>query len=225
MSLLENESFKRILTRFKRLLLILLLLPILLAGLGYFIEMNQKTTSTATAEIMLGNVDFQIDKIKYEFTDVGTVQQLLKNEKFLNELKNYYNLSYDSEDLAGKTNTVHSAGKVIEITYSANSREESENVLQELVVAFERLSKESYEDQSELLEDLIKDMESANGNESVKDLYDMKEKLEGLRPLKIHKDVSVEEGNNNPMRRAILGFLIGTMFSISILLAPEVFRK
>ncbi|WP_226536034.1 hypothetical protein [Fictibacillus halophilus] len=211
MSLLENESFKRILTRFKQLFFILLLLPVLLAGLGYFIEMNQETTSKATAEIMLGN----FPKKNNDYTDVGTVQKLLKNEKYLKQL----NLNYDEAELSKKTNPTIEPGRVIKLSYSATNKEKAEKVLNELVEAFVDYSNISYEERKSKLEEEIPNTEDELA------LYEMESELEDLRPTKIHMDVTVEESSNNPMRRAILGFLIGIMFSISILLAPEVFRK
>jgi teichuronic acid biosynthesis protein TuaF len=215
MSLFENESFNRILTRFKKLLFMLLLLPLLLAGLGYFIEMNQETTSKAKAEIILG--DYPSDE--YDYTDVGIVQELLKNEKHLKKLKKEYDLSYNAKELAGKTNPTIKPGKVIELSYSGKSKEKTEKVLNELVDAFLIDSNKDYKKRKNQLEvDIQKNDDSYS-------LYDMKLELEKLKPIKIHKNVTVDEESKNPMRRAILGFLIGTMFSISILLAPEVFRK
>jgi teichuronic acid biosynthesis protein TuaF len=221
MSFFENESFKRILTRLKKLFLILLLLPLLLAGLGYFIEMNQETTSKATAEIMLG--DYEDSK----YTDVGTVQVWLKSKRYLKKLKEDYDLSYNSEELAGKTNPTIKPGKVIEISYLANNKEKAEKVLNELVDAFLNESNKKYEKEKSSLEETIQNTKSLSGDEVLKEdtLFKRQSELEKLIPTKIHSEVSVDETKNNPMRRAILGFLIGTMFSISILLAPEVFRK
>jgi teichuronic acid biosynthesis protein TuaF len=221
MSLFENESFKRILTRFKKLFFVLLLLPVLLAGVGYFLEMNQETTSKAKAEIMLG------DNYDPKYTDVGTVQEWLKSEKYLNGLKDDYNLSYNPEELAGKTNPTIKPGKVIELSYTTNNKDKAEKVLNDLVDAFLKDSNKNYKKQKNLLEETIQNLESSTEDGVLKEdtLYDRKSELEELRPAKIHKEVSVDETKNNPMRRAVLGFLIGTMFSISILLAPEVFRK
>jgi teichuronic acid biosynthesis protein TuaF len=213
MSLFEKESVKRILTRLKRLFFILLLLPVLLAGFGYFIEMNQETTSEAKAAIMLG------DNYDLKYTDVGTVQEWLKSEKYLNELKDDYDLSYNAEELAGKTSPTIKPGKVIELSYSANNKEKAEKVLNELVDAFLTDSDNKYEEKKGSLEERIQSTEDEEA------LYSIWSDLEELRPTQIHKEVSVDETKNNPMRRAILGFLIGTMFSISILLVPEVFRK
>jgi teichuronic acid biosynthesis protein TuaF len=215
MSLFENESFKRILTRFKRLFLVLLLLPVLLAGLGYFFEMNQETTSKAKAEIMLGDYPSE----KYDYTDVGTVQELLKNDKYIKQL----DLSYNSEELAGKTNPTIKPGKVIELSFSANNKEKAEKILNELVDAFLVESNKGYEKRKGFLEDEKQRIESSTKNEET--LFSINSELDKLRPAQIHKEVLVDETKNNPMQRAILGFLIGTMFSISILLAPEVFRK
>jgi teichuronic acid biosynthesis protein TuaF len=222
MSLFENESFKRILTRFKRLFLVLLLLPILLAGLGYFFEMNQETTSKAKAEIMLGDYEDSL------FTDVGAVQELLKSERYLKDLKDKYDLNYVPTDLAGKTNPTIKPGKIIEVSYSANSKEKTKKTLNDLVNAFLEDSNNNYEDKKEELEDTIQDLKEATTEDEVSKIdkiHERNSELEELRPTQIHKEVSVDETKNNPMRRAILGFLIGTMFSISILLVPEVFRK
>jgi teichuronic acid biosynthesis protein TuaF len=213
MSLFENESVSRILTRFKRLFLLLLLIPVLLAALGYFIEMNQETTSEAKAEIMLG------DHFNTKYTEVGAVQAWLKSEQYLNKLKKDFNKSYNAEELAGKTNPTLKSGKVIELSYSANNKEKAEKVLTELVDAFLSRSDKVYEKKKSSLED-----QKLETNDELT-LYEINSELEDLIPTQIHMDVKVEESSNNPMRRAILGFLIGTMFSISILLAPEVFRK
>jgi teichuronic acid biosynthesis protein TuaF len=213
MSLFENESVSRILTRFKRLFLLLLLIPVLLAVLGYFIEMNQETTSQAKAEIMLG------DHYHTKYTEVGAVQAWLKSEQYLNKLKKDFNKSYNAEELAGKINTTLKSGKVIELSYSANNKEKADKVLTELVDAFLSRSDKVYENKKNSLED-----QKLETNDELT-LYEINSKLEDLIPTQIHMDVKVEESSNNPMRRAILGFLIGTMFSISILLAPEVFRK
>jgi teichuronic acid biosynthesis protein TuaF len=224
MSLFENESFRRILNRFKKLFFILLLLPILLAGLGYFIEMNQETTSKATAEIMLG----EYPTPKHDYTDVGTVQELLKSESFLNELKSEYKLNYDSKELADKTNPTIKPGRIIEIPYTVNSKAQAEEVLNELVNALYKDINQQYNSEKKRLEDAIQKIEESPSTDDaleVEVLSNLQSESKKLRPAKIHKDVTVEEGKNNPMRRAILGFLIGTMFSISILLAPEVFRK
>jgi teichuronic acid biosynthesis protein TuaF len=222
MSLLENESFKRILTRFKKLFFILLLLPILLAGLGYFIEMNQETTSKATAEIMLG------DYGDTKYTEVGAVQTWLKSKRYLKKLKEDYDLSYNTEELAGKTNPTLKPGKVIELSYSTNNKEKAEKVLNELVDAFIKESNKNYEKEKSSLEQTIQVIKSSSSEDEVfkeDTLYKRQSELEKLKPTQINSEVSVDETKNNPIRRAILGFLIGTMFSISILLAPEVFRK
>jgi teichuronic acid biosynthesis protein TuaF len=224
MSLLENESVSRILTRFKKLFFILLLLPLLLAGLGYFIEMNQETTSKATAEIMLGEYPIP----KYNYTDAGTVQELLKRESFLNELKDEYKTSYDSKELADKTNPTMKPGKIIEISYTADSKAQAEEVLNELVKALNKDINQYYKNKKNELEEDIQNAEKSASADDVLELEalnTLQSEYEKLRPAKILKDVTVDEGSNNPIRRAILGFLIGIMFSISILLAPEVFRK
>ncbi|MBH0161712.1 hypothetical protein [Fictibacillus sp. 26RED30] len=229
MSLFENESIKRIVTRFKKLFLILLLLPIIFGGLGYFIGMNQETSSTAKAEIKLG--DFK----NTEFNDVGTVQENLKSEKFLEKLKREYDLSYDSLELSGKTNPTVKPGKIIELSYTTESNKESEKILQELVDAFLNESNNetnnenniSFKEKKDSIEARIEKVKLFSGNEVVKEdlLYNLESDLEELKPAKLHKDVSVDETNNNPLRKAILGFLVGLMFSISLLLFPEVIRK
>jgi teichuronic acid biosynthesis protein TuaF len=220
MSFMRNETFSRILKRLKKLFFILLLIPIILAALGYFIESNQKTTTNATAAIMLGNVNSQ----EKDFTDTGTVQELFKSEKYLKELKKEYNLSYNPAELAEKTNPTIKPGKIIELSYSSNSKEKADTILKELVDAFLLESNKNYESQKKSLEDSIKNPE-LNDTTDQASLIDLEDKLTKLRPTEIHKEVALDETNNNPVRRAILGFLIGVMFSISILLFPEIIRK
>jgi teichuronic acid biosynthesis protein TuaF len=219
MSLFENESIKRIVTRFKKLFLVLLLLPVLFAGIGYFIGMNQETTSTAKAEIMLG--DFK----NTEFNDVGTVQENLKSERYLQSLKDEYNLNYNASELAGKTNPTYRTGKVIELSYTTENKEDAERVLQELVNKFVKKSNKAYYSQKNDYEEAIARVEGTTNEDSILELVKVKTDLKQLRPTQIHKDVSVDETSNNPMRKAILGFLVGLMFSISLLLFPEAIRK
>ncbi|MBN3554191.1 hypothetical protein JYA63_07950 [Fictibacillus nanhaiensis] len=224
MSLLENESIKRILIRFKKLFFVLLLLPIIFAGLGYFLGMNEEATYTAKAEIRLG--EFIASS---QFTNVGEVQDLLKNENYLSNL----NVTDDPIELASKTNPIIKPRKVIELSYSSDSKKESEKVLQKLVNAFLKDSNDvvndkndiSYMEWKDILEGQIKELEDSNDANKTAEISDRKEDLEKLRPTQIEKDVYVEETNNNPLRKAILGFLVGLMFSISILLFPEVIRK
>lgn len=224
MSLFENESIKRILIRFKKLFLVLLLLPVLFAGIGYFIGMNQETTSTAKAEIMLG------DFIDYSpYTDGVAVQMLLKNENFLKQLKEDYKLSYDVTEVANKTNPITKPGKVIELSYSSESKDKAEKVLQELVDAFLTESNKETKDNGYISFKEKKDRIEGSIEEYTVDkektLNEYKTELDRLRKTQINTDVSVDETSNNPLRKAILGFLVGLMFSISLLLFPEVIRK
>jgi teichuronic acid biosynthesis protein TuaF len=213
MSFYENESLKRIISRFKKLFILLLLIPVVLGVLGYFLGMNQETSSKATAAIMLGEFE------SFEYTDTGAVQEFFKNPKDLKYLKDQYNLSYNPDELAGKTNPVIKPGKVIELEYSADSKEKAEKVLKELVDSFLDESEKIYSVEKDGWEKEYKKTTDQNA------LFSIKDKLNKLTKSEIHKEVSVEEKSKNPMRQAILGFLIGLMFSITILLAPEVFRK
>jgi teichuronic acid biosynthesis protein TuaF len=226
MLVLKNDFVKNIFNRMKRLAILLILLPILTAITAYFLQPNTSVSYTGTAEIMLGN--FQ----KESLTHQELMRDQIPNRAFLAYLDEEHSLDMDVDFVASNLSVLAKPGKILEFTMSGSDKAKINEQLEVLIKGFIAESDKVQQEQITLIEEKIAEVEAINAsNEELiskeRFIYDLSEKLNTLEmPTVVNKEVQVATtDNNNPMQRAILGFLVGIMINIIILIFPELFKE
>lgn len=217
MSILKNETSQRLLKRTKRLSLLIVLLPLLTAVFAYVLESKTPTVFTAEAEVVLGN--FQDEKL----TNLGALPKFMTSENFFED--------EDVKEIAKQLSFEKDPGpSALTFSLSGNTEVEVETKLTTFLDAFMENSDQRYEDTYNFLKEKKKKVENleVNAENAVSKeelLVDLEDDLDGLRNTYISKEVTVSSSYNNPLNRAVFGFIIGLMLSVIIVVAPEVFRK
>lgn len=220
-----NELLKRILYRAKKLAVVLLLIPILTAGLGYVFAEKQPASYIAEAEIMLGNYGQDTRN------NPSLMKKRLTSDLFIEKINENYNLDLDIKKLESGLSVEETvSNKTLKFSFIDQNKKVAEETLTKFVDGIMRESEEWLERKKTRLEDNIKDMEKddsemepATKQKVLSDLYDEYEELEDTL---VTKDVTVSPSNFiSPVQRAIFGLLIGIILSTLILIMPELFRK
>jgi teichuronic acid biosynthesis protein TuaF len=213
-----KETLNRIWMRFKKLFILIILIPFLAAGAAYLFQKEGPSSYTANAEIRLANLDQDLSPL--EFTDAEFAKTHITSNTFLNQLKEKHP-DLDIETVKSKINFVIKPAKVLGISYTGNKPEETEETLKSVINLYIKESKivkqiniDSYEKQK-----------SQVGRESGETPAQFDLMILGLKEVKILNDVKLDQPQESTKNTAVFGFLIGLILSSMILLLPEVFRK
>jgi teichuronic acid biosynthesis protein TuaF len=220
-----NELLKRILYRAKKLAVLLLLIPILTAGIGYIFAEKQPASYIAEAEIMLGSYEQDTRN------NPALMKKKLTAERFIEKLNENYDLDLDIDELKSRLLVEETVtNKTLKLSFNDRDKKAAEQTLTKFVDGFMLESDEWLENKKNRLETLIEEAESneseaepATKQEVLSKLYDQYEELEDALVI---NDVTVSAGNFvSPVQRAIFGLLIGIILSALLLLLPELFRE
>jgi len=226
MLVLKNDFVKNVFKRMKRLAILLILLPILTAIIAYFLQTNTSVTYTGTTEVMLGN--FQ----KEGLTHQELMRDQIPNRAFLTYLDEQHNLNLDIDYVLSNLTVSSKPGKVLEFSMVGSDKLKVINQLELLTQGFLKESNRVQADEITLIEGKIAEIEEINASteeliSKERFLYDLNDKLKSIQMSTVlNKDVQViSADSNNPTQRAVLGFLIGVMINIVILIFPELFKE
>jgi teichuronic acid biosynthesis protein TuaF len=227
-----NELLKRILYRAKKLAVLLLLIPILTAGIGYIFAEKQPASYIAEAEIMLGSYEQDTRN------NPAIMKKKLTAERLIEKLNENYDLDLDIEVLKSKILIEETVtNKTLKLSFNDQDKIVAEQTLTKFVDGIMLDSEEWIENRRNRLKESIKRLEDSIENaesnaaevepstteEILSKQYDQYEELEDAL---IINEVSVSPSNFvSPVQRAIFGLLIGIIISALVLLLPELFRE
>lgn len=220
-----NELLKRILYRARKLAVLLLLIPILAAGIGYVLAEKQPASYIAEAEIMLGSYEQDTRN------NPALMKKKLTSELFIKKLNENYDLDLDIDELKSRLLVEETVtNKTLKLSFNDQDKKAAEQTLTKFVDGFMLESDEWLENKKKRLETLIEEAENneseaepATKQEVLSKLYDQYEELEDALVI---NDVTVSASNFvSPVQRAIFGLLIGIILSALLLLLPELFRE
>lgn len=227
-----NELLKRILYRAKKLAVLLLLIPILTAGIGYIFAEKQPASYIAEAEIMLGSYEQDTRN------NPAIMKKKLTADRFIEKLNENYDLDLDIEVLKSKILIEETVtNKTLKLSFNDQDKIVAEETLTKFVDGIMLDSEEWIENRKNRLKESIKRLEDSIENTESnaaevepatmeKILSDQYDEYEELEDALIINEVSVSAGNFvSPVQRAIFGLLIGMIISALVLLLPELFRE
>lgn len=208
-----KETLDRIWRRFKKLFILLILLPFLTAGAAYFFQKTGPVSYTASAEIQLANFG-NANKDYLMFTDAEHAKTYIAGDLL-------ENVAIDADKAKSKINFVIKPAKVLGISYTGDTSKETERTLKLIVNEYVNESKEK----KDFIANNYNNDKSIAGPESgiLPGEYDIM--IKGLTPVNDVQKVQLDQPQESSKNTAIFGFLIGLILSSMILLLPEVFRK
>jgi teichuronic acid biosynthesis protein TuaF len=227
-----SELLKRILFRAKKLAVLLLVIPILAAGIGYVFAEKQPASYIAEAEIMLGSYEQDTRN------NPALMKKKLTSELFIKKLNENYDLDLDIDELKSRLLVEETvSNKTLKLSFNDQDEKVAEQTLTKLVDGIMRDSEEWLNKRKTRLEKSIKRLEgNIENTESIeaevepatteKVLSDQYDQYEELEDALVTNDVTVSPSNFvSPVQRAIFGLLIGIIISALVLLLPELFRE
>ncbi|WP_221566981.1 hypothetical protein [Alkalihalobacillus sp. TS-13] len=195
--------------RIRKLLWLLLLLPLLTGAISYYMAAQAPVVSTATVEIMLGNFQDSI------LTNDTVMMEKLKTERYLQQL------TTSDEDFSDMSVELKE-GKILTLSLTDEDEKKAGERLHLVIASLLDKSEEVYEQKEEMLKKQVEDMEQHNpGAESLPKVTD---ELLNLRETEIHQEMSVTTTDGGAVKRGIFGVIVGLMLNVFILAVPEVFR-
>ncbi|MGP4078958.1 hypothetical protein ACTWQL_03520 [Pseudalkalibacillus sp. R45] len=195
--------------RIKKLLWLLLLLPLLTGAISYYMAAQAPVVSTATVEIMLGNFQDSI------LTNDTLMMEKLKTKRYLQQLTS------SNEDFSDMSVELKE-GKILTLSLTDEDEMKAGERLHMVVASLLDKSEEVYAQKEEMLKKQVEDMEQHNpGAESLPKVTD---ELLNLRETEIHKEMSVTTTDGGVVKRGIFGIIVGLMLNAFILAVPEIFR-
>ncbi|WP_404347855.1 hypothetical protein LG311_18965 [Sutcliffiella horikoshii] len=224
---MEN-IFNLLINRLKKSIPLLIIIPLLLAGLGYFFEIKSEpvVSYAAKAKIELGFYD------DVNMNNAETAKGFITGYSFLESTFP----DYEPEDLEALRsgiviNTL--SGTSLELIYRSDNEEEVEEGLDRLVEAFLTYDNGKFEEKSAINEDSLEALNGKDvGEESIVDkekfIYELKNELLTLYPAQLTEPVMVNESRSEDFsskKRAVLGGLIGITIVFGYMVVPLLFRE
>lgn len=222
----------RIVKRIKKYWIILVAIPILMSAVAFWASDSSddrlKGPFTSNAEVYLGTFDYN------EYIEPERAIETVKSSRFLNQAIEELDLEVDKTYLQENLNVTKVSSKSIRFSITGDTEEASNAIIGKITDFYIGKSKEAYNKRLALLNQKIKDVESIPDNteaavEKEKYLYELEtKKSEWAAPEIINPPELVSEEANSGIskkNKVILGFLIGIMASMFLVLMPEVLRK
>lgn len=218
---------RRITGRSKKYLWILLLIPILLGGIGWFLPVGKEPTIIqAETIISLGNYQDQ------DFNQAKNVVTLLSHDPFYEN-----NLAHLVEEIGVPGNLTVAAvnEQMVKLVYSDSSAEQAANVVNEVANAFLSLDQQKFAEKQRIIDDSLAALEDEEVGEEAKVdqqrfLYELRTIQLDLKPAVLLKEASpnelvAESKTLSSKDRAVLGVLIGVSIAFLAIVLPVLVRK
>jgi teichuronic acid biosynthesis protein TuaF len=218
----------RVVGKVKKQFIFLLLIPVILGVVGYFIPVEKGgSTSTAEVTLSLGSDN------NTELNDSKSVMTLLSTPTFFEQ--NLASLWAEKQsDLQTNLKVTAVSDNVIAISYTAPSSNEAINVLNQVTNVFMTIAQNSFQQRQKLIQDSINAIENKKvGPDAIVDqqrfLYEQKTTLLNMKaPVLIQPAGSQDKGLSkalSPKYRGVLGVLLGITFIFIWVVVPELVRK
>lgn len=217
-----------VIKRVKKNLPIIIIIPLLLAGLGYFFESNSKSVVTyrGDADVSLGYYD------DMNLNASETAKPILLNYAFLNELFEGYTI----EEIEKLQNTVRVdilSGSRLSISYEGDSEEEVREILTTLVQGFLAYDADKFAQKQTVLEENFKELKEetvsqASKVEKQRFIYELQTGLLEIYPAELANPIKVNEykmEDFSAKKRSVLGGLIGITIVFAYIAVPILFRE
>jgi teichuronic acid biosynthesis protein TuaF len=212
----------RITSRARKLLILMIIIPLLTAAVAAYMESKKPTTYTATSTVYLGTFS---NDYKMDFSEVD---KLVKSLDTINSIKKASHGNFNVNDV--KEKLVVTPGKTtIGFQYSGTKQKEVKETLTDFTKGFQIYTNKDYHLKKN---DLLKTQKEATAITSDQQiavakqlLGDARNSLDNLKPAKV-KDISDPvAAYSNPLKRGIFGLILGLMLDIVIVVLPEFFRE
>jgi teichuronic acid biosynthesis protein TuaF len=215
-----KETLERIWKRFRKLAILLILLPFLTAGAAYLFQKEGPTSYTANAEIQLAKLGKDTSDLEYtNYTDAEFAKAHITSDQFLDQIEEK-NPNIKASEIKSKINFVIKPAKLLGISYTGDNPEETEETLNLIVDQYINESNETKNQIAQKYEDAKTEPGSDKKTASEYDII-----IKGLSAAKDLKEVQLEQVEESTKNSVAFGFLIGLILSFMILLLPEVFIK
>ncbi|WP_210367185.1 hypothetical protein [Bacillus sp. REN3] len=220
-----NELLKRLRKRFKKLAILLLLIPILTAAAGYFFASQVPSTYTANSKIILGNFD------KETLNDPIMMKARISSSEFLKRINKEYELDMDVDQVKSRLNVnAVVPEKTLELSISGKNRDQVEQTLKQVTKGIMKEQTNRYNREvatiDNNIEDIINEDSESEDITKITRIYERNKDKTNLRNSMIAEDVSVSENSGpSPKQSVVLGLLVGLILSVFILGLPELFRE
>ncbi|MEA3320537.1 MAG: hypothetical protein U9Q88_10950 [Bacillota bacterium] len=217
-----------LINRIKKSIPLLIIIPLLLAGLGYFFEMKTEpvVSYAAKAKIELGFYDIE------KMNNAERAKRYITGNTFLESTFP----DYEPEELEALRsgiviNTL--SGTTIELIYRSDNEEEVEEGLERLVDAFLAEDNELYDTSSSINKNGIKAYKEDEVSDETKvekqsKIIKLEKELLTLYPAELTEPVMVGESRSEDLsskKRAVLGGLIGVTIVFGYIVVPLLFRE
>ncbi|MGG1630934.1 hypothetical protein [Rossellomorea sp. NRS-1567] len=215
-----------IIHRFKKLFILLCIIPIVTAGIAFFMEMGKETTYTASTKIELGNFENQ------KHTSAKVIKDTYPTEEMIKKIIKETNLKYSVEEVKKGLKIEEEGSNTISFKYTSVNKKKAEEITNAITEYFLKVSNELYTSKKEAIDNSLKNLEKLNDLDDSKAIVDREIFLSeqtitklNLRGNNLLEPVSITTDYNNPLKKAVFGFLVGIMLSLFILLIPELFKE
>ncbi|NWQ39479.1 hypothetical protein MLOOGBEN_02055 [Bacillus sp. EB106-08-02-XG196] len=208
--------------RAKKLLLLLIIIPLVTGAVSYYLESKKPTTYTATASFNIGNFNNEW------LADPAEIEFELKKDKNLKKIKTLTNGEFNFADVKSRlvvTSPAPTAKRSLKFQYTGIDKKEVESTLHVISLGYEMIRNEQYlekiKNQEESL--AILDTIEQDDPEYAQVYFD-------LNNINYQETELLETGDavatyNNPLKRALFGIILGIMLNVVILVTPELFRE
>ncbi|WP_226682039.1 GumC domain-containing protein [Sutcliffiella horikoshii] len=217
-----------IVKRVKRSLPFIIIIPLLLAGLGYFFETNSKSVITYRGEavVSLGYYD------DMNLNESETAKPILLNYSFLNDLFKSYTRE-EIEEIKSTVKVDTPSSSRMSISYEGESEEKVREVLTTLVEGFLAYDSENFEEKQSVLETNFRELEKETVSQAAKVekqrfIYELQTDLLAIYPAELAEPIKVNEfkmEDFSAKKRAVLGGLIGVSIAFAYVAIPILFRE
>ncbi|MCM3668139.1 hypothetical protein M3181_03875 [Mesobacillus maritimus] len=203
--------------------LLLLILPVLLAGIGWVLPVGKEPSIvTAEATISLGN--YQHQKLNH----ANHVVKMLSHAPFYEE----HLPSVLVENMVPPELTVTAINETtVRLAYSSSSSEEASQVVNDVASAFLQMDQEKFDKKERIVQDSITALEDEEVSpeakvEQVRLLNELKTLQFSMEPAVLLEagnvdEVAIEQKTLGSRERAIVGGLIGVSLSFLWLTLPK----
>ncbi len=233
-----NSTIKNVLARVRKYLLFIIIIPLLLGALGYFVQGNnaEPASATSTIKIELGSY-----KDAPKFTDSAMVQETITKIVY----ENFEDLT-DEEitNIISKLNIEPISQGIVSLSFKGKDEEEAKEILGKISDEFLALDKKEFQIRKDNAEGKIEKLEAENVSDGVKGdtgsvvledtaskqrlIYEIEKELVLMEEAEVLRDLSVTPDSVedlSPKKRAVLGVLIGITIMAGFIVIPEVFRR
>jgi teichuronic acid biosynthesis protein TuaF len=217
-----TSILNRVALRAKKLLILLIIIPLLTGAISYYLESKKSTTYTASSSVNVGNSsnDFK--------ADFSSVEDSIKSKRIIGKIKKSAKAGFNIADVKARL-VVTPNKNIIKFQYSGTDEKEVNNTLTSFSDGFVKMSNKIYDKKyKQLNASLSRTEKIVSSQEMIKKedlIASLQSSLDNLSPAYVNDPVQVIASYSNPLKRGIFGLILGLMLDFVILVLPELFRE